>query len=68
MRETDVVTNVDVWDGSVATALAGGSGTKDDPYQIATGAQLAYLAQEINDRIPDSLVEASILSLLKISI
>lgn len=52
--ETDVVTNVDVWDGSVATALAGGSGTKDDPYQIATGAQLAYLAQEINDRIPDS--------------
>ena len=46
--ETDVVTNVDVWDGSVATALAGGSGTKDDPYQIATGAQLAYLAQAIN--------------------
>ena len=32
-----------VWDGSVATAFAGGTGTEDDPYQIATGAQLAYL-------------------------
>lgn len=51
--ETDVVTNVDVWDGTVATAFAGGSGMKDDPYQIATGAQLAYLAQKINSRVAD---------------
>lgn len=49
--ETDVVTNVDVWDGTVATAFAGGAGTKDDPYQIATGAQLAYLAQKTNSGI-----------------
>jgi hypothetical protein len=38
----------DLWDGSIAESFAGGSGTRDDPYQIATGAQLAYLAQEVN--------------------
>ena len=32
------------WDGTVATDWAGGSGTKDDPYQIATAGQLAKLA------------------------
>lgn len=36
------------WDGSVATAFAGGSGAESDPYQIADGAQLAYLASEVN--------------------
>ena len=36
------------WDGSIATAFAGGSGTGNDPYQIADGAQLAYLASEVN--------------------
>ena len=36
------------WDGSIATAFAGGSGTENDPYQIADGAQLAYLASEVN--------------------
>ena len=36
------------WDGSIATAFAGGSGTDSDPYQIADGAQLAYLASEVN--------------------
>ena len=35
----------DVWDGTVATAFAGGSGTAENPYEIATGAQLAYLAE-----------------------
>lgn len=35
----------DVWDGSVADAFAGGSGTAEDPYLIATGAQLAYLSE-----------------------
>lgn len=38
----------DVWDGSVATAFEGGTGTKNDPYLIATGAQLAYLASLSN--------------------
>lgn len=36
------------WDGSIATAFAGGSGTENDPYQIDDGAQLAYLASEVN--------------------
>ena len=36
------------WDGSIATAFAGGSGTGNDPYQIADGAQLAYLANSVN--------------------
>ena len=36
---------IDVWDGSVATEFAGGTGTADDPYIIKTGAQLAYLAK-----------------------
>ena len=37
------------WDGSIATAFAGGTGTESDPYQIADGAQLAYLASEVNN-------------------
>lgn len=41
-------TTADVWNGSVATSFAGGSGTQDDPYQIATGAQLAYFAKQVN--------------------
>ena len=36
------------WDGSIDTAFAGGTGTESDPYQIADGAQLAYLASEVN--------------------
>ena len=38
----------DVWDGTVATEFAGGTGTESDPYLIETGAQLAYLAQQTN--------------------
>lgn len=39
----------DTWDGtSVAADFAGGSGTSGNPYEIATGAQLAYLAQQVN--------------------
>lgn len=40
--------NVAAWDGSIADSFAGGTGTADDPYQIANGAQLAYLAQFVN--------------------
>ena len=39
---------IEVWDGSIAKAFAGGTGTKDDPYEIATGAQLAYLGESVN--------------------
>lgn len=34
---------IEAWDGSVATSFAGGDGTKGNPYQIANGAQLAYM-------------------------
>ena len=38
----------EVWDSSIATAFAGGSGTAEDPYQIADGAQLARFAAIVN--------------------
>ena len=38
-----------IWDGSIASAFAGGTGTVENPYQIATGAQLAYLASSVNN-------------------
>lgn len=37
-----------VWDGSVAANFESGSGTASDPYKIANGAQLAFLAQKVN--------------------
>ena len=40
--------NINVWDGSTAAAFAGGTGTAEDPYQIANGAELAYLASSVN--------------------
>lgn len=45
----------DEWDGTIATEFAGGSGTESDPYQIATGAQLAFLSQEINSFTDDNI-------------
>lgn len=38
----------EVWDGTVAAAFAGGSGTAEDPYLIADGAQLARFAAIVN--------------------
>ena len=40
-------TVTDVWDGSTATGFAGGIGSESEPYQIATGAQLAYLQKQV---------------------
>lgn len=37
------------WDGSTAESYAGGSGTKGDPYLIATAEQLALLAEDIRE-------------------
>lgn len=39
------------WDGPIATSFSGGSGTKDDPYRIATAAELAYLASQVNNAV-----------------
>ena len=45
---------LDTWDGTVATAFAGGNGTRKDPYLIATASQLAYLAQQTNNSGSDT--------------
>ena len=46
----DVYKRQDVWGGEsdIAEKFAGGTGTESDPYQISNGAQLAYLAQQVN--------------------
>ncbi len=36
------------WDNTIATGFESGTGSSTDPYIIATGAQLAYLAQQVN--------------------
>lgn len=38
----------DVWDGSVAAFFAKGNGSSEKPYEISTGAELAYLAAQVN--------------------
>lgn len=45
----EVVAQNNCWDGSVAEVYAGGDGTPENPYQIATAEQLALLAQQTND-------------------
>ena len=39
------------WTDFAATDFAGGTGIKDDPYQIATAEQLAKLAKEVNSGV-----------------
>lgn len=38
----------DIWDGAVATAFNAGDGTAEKPYEINSGAELAYLAAQVN--------------------
>lgn len=38
----------DIWDGSIAAGFSEGTGEPDAPYKISSGAQLAFLAQEVN--------------------
>lgn len=38
------------WDNYAATEFAGGTGTKDDPYRIENGEQLAKLAKDVSAR------------------
>ena len=45
----EVMAQNNCWDGSVAEAYAGGDGTPENPYQIATAEQLALLAQQTNN-------------------
>ena len=36
------------WNGSAASGFAGGEGTADDPYRIATAEQLIYFRNQVN--------------------
>ena len=38
-----------LWNGAAAASFESGSGTKEDPYIISSGGQLAYLANLVND-------------------
>ncbi len=40
---------ISVWDGTIADGFSGGVGMEDDPYLICSAAELAYLAQLVND-------------------
>ncbi len=46
--------NLPVWDGTVAERYAGGDGTRDNPYLISDGSELALLMKEINDTVRES--------------
>lgn len=52
MPETTVIlyySNINTWDKTtVATSFANGSGTEDDPYLITSGAELAYLRDQVD--------------------
>ena len=41
--------NTEVWSGTVGNSYAGGTGSKEDPYLIENGEQLAYLAEQVNN-------------------
>ena len=44
---TKISGSVEIWDGSVATSFAGGSGTEEDPYLIENGSDLLAFASKI---------------------
>lgn len=41
-----IVSDIEVWDGTVAAGFAGGTGKVDDPWIISNAAELAYLASK----------------------
>ena len=40
---------IDVWDGTSVSEGLSGSGTEEDPYLVASGADLAYIAKVVNE-------------------
>ncbi len=40
--------NNEAWDGTIATKIAKGNGSEFNPYLIQTGAELAFIAKQIN--------------------
>ena len=53
-----------VWDGSIASGFAGGSGTEDDPYIIEKAAQLAYLSSSVNAVYKGNTYEGKFITLV----
>ena len=47
--EQQIILNTEVWNGTVGNSYAGGIGSKEDPYLIENGEQLAYLAEQVNN-------------------
>ncbi|MCL2229070.1 MAG: hypothetical protein FWC00_04560 [Firmicutes bacterium] len=49
-REVQAVASVQVWGGAsdIASAFAGGDGTKENPFQISNGSELARLGMIVN--------------------
>ncbi|MBR4910607.1 MAG: hypothetical protein IKZ47_04725, partial [Clostridia bacterium] len=47
MLSLPAVSFADTWDGTTAASLSG-EGTEESPYLIATGADLAYFAAQVN--------------------
>ena len=54
---TTTFSNIEeAWDGvEIATSFSGGNGTKDNPYQITKGSELAYLKQVVEENNTEEL-------------
>ncbi|MCD7803923.1 MAG: hypothetical protein LUH03_02055 [Oscillospiraceae bacterium] len=50
-KAKEAIESLNVWDGSVAESYAGGNGSIDNPYQIATAEQLAKLSYDTNNGV-----------------
>ena len=52
----------EIWDGvEVATSFSGGNGTKENPYQISNGSELAYLKKVVEEETLNDLKDTYIL-------
>ena len=54
---TTTLSNIEeTWDGvEIATSFSGGNGTKENPYQITKGSELAYLKQLVEESHTEEL-------------
>ncbi|MCD8006769.1 MAG: hypothetical protein LUF29_07355 [Oscillospiraceae bacterium] len=50
-KAKEAIETLNVWDGSIAESYAGGNGSIDNPYQIATAEQLAKLSYDTNNGV-----------------
>ena len=48
-RSIPSASDVPIWDGSIASGFAGGSGTQQDPYLITNGSELMYLSRAVKN-------------------